>query len=313
MELLDGENLAQVLRRGPLPWRRAARIARDIALGLGHAHEQGVIHRDLKPENIVLVRRGKSARQMVKVLDFGLAKLIHDVGGAEATDGEDDGAEDATARSLTRTGAVFGTPEYMSPEQAEGRGLGTRTDLYALGVVAYQMVSGALPFSAPTFLALIAKTVNEPPKPPSVQNPSVEIPPELDQLILQCLAKDPADRPASAEEIAEALDQVLAAYPDDPKQSSEVGVLVPAAARSGPSAGLPGSGKQAVDAAAEPAGGMAKTVQRNLNPGQVPYGAAPPPPIRGGYGVRGGARRVCAGRERPSRQRPPIGRAARCR
>ena len=272
MELLDGENLAQVLRRGPLPWRRAATIGRDIALGLAHAHEQGVIHRDLKPENIVLVRRGKSARQMVKVLDFGLAKLIHDVSGAGSSGG--DGAEDDAARSLTRTGAVFGTPEYMSPEQAEGRGLGPHTDLYALGVVAYQMVSGVLPFTAPTFLALIAKTVNEPPPPPTQQNPAIDLPPQLEALIMQCLAKEPAERPTSAEEIAESLDQILAAHPDDPKQSAELPVS--GGLKTVPASGVPSSGKATSDGAAELAGHLAKTVQRNLNPGQVPYGASPP-------------------------------------
>ncbi|HRI53901.1 MAG TPA: serine/threonine-protein kinase, partial [Pseudomonadota bacterium] len=298
MELLDGENLAQVLRRGPLPWRRAATIARDIALGLAHAHEQGVIHRDLKPENIVLVRRGKSARQMVKVLDFGLAKLIHDVGEAGAA-AEDEAAEDLAARSLTRTGAIFGTPEYMSPEQAEGRGLGTRTDLYALGVVAYQMVSGALPFSAPTFLALIAKTVNEPAPPPSQQNASAEIPPAFEALIMQCLAKEPEQRPASAEEIAEALDQLLATHQEDPKQSAEVGVLAPTLVRGVAGSGPPPSGRglagaapppsitgsrgSTSDLATEPAGGVAKTVQRNLTPGQVPYGASPASAVATAY------------------------------
>ena len=296
MELLDGENLAQVLRRGPLPWRRAATIARDIALGLAHAHEQGVIHRDLKPENIVLVRRGKSARQMVKVLDFGLAKLIHDVGEAGASAAEDEAAEELAARSLTRTGAIFGTPEYMSPEQAEGRGLGTRTDLYALGVVAYQMVSGALPFSAPTFLALIAKTVNEPAPPPSQQNASVEIPSTLEELIMQCLAKEPAQRPTSAEEIAETLDHLLAAHHEDPKQSAEVGVLSPTLVRGVAGSGPPPSGRGiaglspapsvkggASEVATEPAGGVAKTVQRNLNPGQVPYGASPASAVATAY------------------------------
>jgi serine/threonine-protein kinase len=293
MELLDGENLAQVLRRGPLPWRRAATIARDVALGLAHAHEQGVIHRDLKPENIVLVRRGKSARQLVKVLDFGLAKLIHDVGDAGAEAAEDEAAEELAARSLTRTGAIFGTPEYMSPEQAEGRGLGTRTDLYALGVVAYQMVSGALPFSAPTFLALIAKTVNEPAPPPSQQNASVEIPEAFEAMIMQCLAKEPAERPTSAEEIAEALDQLLAAYPDDPKQSAEGGALTPTLVRGVAGAGPPPSARGLLGTgpppsakggeAGEPVGGVAKTVQRNLTPGQVPYGAGPASAVATAY------------------------------
>ena len=258
MELLDGENLAQVIKRESLSWRRAATIARDIALGLGHAHEQGVIHRDLKPENVVILRRGKG-RQLVKVLDFGLAKLIHEAG----PHGSDD--DEVPGRSLTRTGVVFGTPEYMSPEQAEGRTLGPHTDLYALGVVLYQMVTGQLPFSAPTFLALIAKTVHDTPPPPSTVAPERRLPSDLEALILRCLAKSPEDRPNSAEEIADELDSLLAQHLDD--RSDEV-----AASSSGPaksSTPPPSSGPKPE----APPGGVAKTVQRVV-PGRS--GAATP-------------------------------------
>lgn len=253
MELLDGENLAEVLRRGPLPWRRAAAIARDVALGLSHAHEQGVIHRDLKPENIVLVRRGKS-RQLVKVLDFGLAKLIsHSPRGDAQTDA---GEPDLAVQSLTRTGVVFGTPEYMSPEQAEGRSLDPRTDLYGLGVVLYQMLCGKLPFSAPTFLALIAKTVNEPPPPLRSQNGSLSVPNELESLVLRCLAKEPDSRPDTADEIAETLDQLLALHPDENLRSGEIAVARSGEALAAASAAASGS------AVGLPAGGVARTVQR---------------------------------------------------
>ncbi len=258
MELLDGENLAQVLRNGALPWRRAAAVAREIALGLGHAHEQGVIHRDLKPENIVLGRRGKARLGMtVKVLDFGLAKLSalapqsDAKGDKESFDGAESQDVDVALQSLTRTGVVFGTPEYMSPEQAEGRPLDARTDLYALGVVSYQMLSGRLPFTASTFLALIAKTVNEPPPPLSLAD-SATVPPELEALVLQCLAKSPDDRPQSAEEIADTLESLLARHPEEPLRSAEV-PSPPASPVSG-----------------RPAGGVARTVQRHLAPGQTP-------------------------------------------
>lgn len=252
MELLDGENLAQVIKRGALSWRRAATIARDIAMGLGHAHEQGVIHRDLKPENVVILRRGKG-RQLVKVLDFGLAKLMHEAGPTGATN------EDGPDRSLTRTGVVFGTPEYMSPEQAEGRTLGPHTDLYALGVVMYQMVTGSLPFSAPTFLALIAKTVHEPPPLPSLHVPGGKLPPALEDLILRCLAKTPDDRPTSAEEIADELDAMLAQNLDEVIEESsslQGSAAKPAALQAGsPSKPTPQQGEVAP-------GGVAKTVQR---------------------------------------------------
>ena len=249
MELLDGENLAEVVRRGPLPWRRAAAIARDVALGLSHAHEQGVIHRDLKPENIVLVRRGKS-RQLVKVLDFGLAKLI-----SHTTVDGSDAEPDVAVQSLTRTGVVFGTPEYMSPEQAEGRPLDPRTDLYALGVVLYQMLSGALPFTAATFLALIAKTVNEPPPPLRSHSASLHVPAELESLVLRCLAKTPDERPASAEDIAECLDQLLAAFPDENLRSGEISI-----ARSGEA--IPASTPGSTTGSPAPVGGVARTVPR---------------------------------------------------
>ncbi|MFO0577762.1 MAG: protein kinase [Polyangia bacterium] len=322
MELLDGENLAQVLRRGPLPWRRAATIMRDIALGLAHAHEQGVIHRDLKPENVVLVRRSR-ARQLIKVLDFGLAKLMHRPGAASGQAGGDERApepvpeDDPARQSLTRTGVVFGTPEYMSPEQAEGRSPSPQTDLYALGVVCFQMVTGQTPFVAPTFLLLIAKTVSEPPPRPSRLNPDAELPEELESLILRCLAKSPDDRPGSAEELADELDLLLARYPDEALRTGEVmpnatpptgqparlrepppaavakTVRGPAAAASPPAQSPigptgPAGPKEPVAAApAVPPGGVAKTVARNLAPGQVPYGASPPSAVASAFAALG--------------------------
>jgi serine/threonine-protein kinase len=200
MELLDGESLAEAIARGPLPWRQAVPILRDVALGLAHAHEQGIIHRDLKPENIILCRRPKSNRQVVKVLDFGLAKLAREAGTSLTGP--------AAQMSLTRTGVVFGTPEYMSPEQAEGGTLDHRTDIYALGVLMYQMVTGDVPFTAPTFLALLTKTMQEAPVPPSRKAPGIELPEALEALILCCLEKSPARRPQSAEEVIEELERI---------------------------------------------------------------------------------------------------------
>jgi serine/threonine-protein kinase len=266
MELLDGENLGQVIKRSALSWRRAATIARDIAMGLGHAHEQGVIHRDLKPENVVILRRGKG-RQLVKVLDFGLAKLMHEVGPTGSAE------EDGPDRSLTRTGVVFGTPEYMSPEQAEGRTLGPHTDLYALGVVMYQMVTGSLPFSAPTFIALIAKTVHEPPPLPSAHVAGGKLPSAFEDLILRCLAKSPEDRPASAEEIADELDAMLAQNLDDVIEepaSQPVGVAKQSAPQQvAPSKPTPQQGEVAP-------GGVAKTVQRVAAPKSAAVTASTP-------------------------------------
>src|SRR5213078_3302304 len=126
MELLDGSSLGAVIRRGPLTEARASAIALAIADALEHAHEAGIVHRDLKPDNVFLARRHKG-RELVKVLDFGLAKLASD---------------SALGRSITRDGTVFGTPEYMAPEQAEGEKLDGRTDVYALGAILYELLSG---------------------------------------------------------------------------------------------------------------------------------------------------------------------------
>ena len=150
MELLDGESLGVVTRRGAVPPSRAAAIGVAIAEALGHAHEQGIIHRDLKPDNVFLARRARG-RELVKVLDFGLAKLASD---------------SALGPSITRDGTVFGTPEYMAPEQAEGEKLDGRTDVYALGVILYQLLCGAVPFKAQGFVALLTKQVSEKPVPP---------------------------------------------------------------------------------------------------------------------------------------------------
>jgi serine/threonine protein kinase len=195
MELLDGVSLSHVTRRGPLPAARAAAVGVAIAEALGHAHEQGIIHRDLKPDNVFLARRPKG-REIVKVLDFGLAKLASD---------------SALGPSITRDGTVFGTPEYMAPEQAEGEKLDNRTDIYGLGVILYQLVTGDVPFSSPNFVALLTKQVAEAPVPPRERRADLDIPPGLELVILRCLEKSRDDRFATAAELADALEPFAAA------------------------------------------------------------------------------------------------------
>src|SRR5262245_24560305 len=194
MELLDGVSLGTVARRGPLPPARVANIGIAIAEALGHAHEQGVIHRDLKPDNVFLARRARG-RELVKVLDFGLAKLAHD---------------SALGPSITRDGTVFGTPEYMAPEQAEGEKLDGRTDLYALGCILYQLLVGDVPFRAQNFVALLTKQVSDAPVPPHQRRPDLDLPPGLEGVVMRCLEKDPADRYQTAQEVAEALAEFAA-------------------------------------------------------------------------------------------------------
>jgi serine/threonine-protein kinase len=187
MELLEGRSLARRMRDGRLPVAEACSIAYAIALALEHAHEAGVIHRDLKPDNVFLAKRSRG-REVVKVLDFGLAKLASDSG---------------KSRSITRDGTVFGTPEYMAPEQAQGDPLDARTDLYALGVLLYHMLTGELPFQAETFVALLTKHIREQPRPPRDLVP--DLPPALDAIVMKCMAKRADGRFESASALAEAL------------------------------------------------------------------------------------------------------------
>ncbi len=194
MELLDGHSLSHITRRGPVPAARAAAIGVAIAEALQHAHDAGIVHRDLKPDNVFLARRSKG-REIVKVLDFGLAKLASD---------------SALGPSITRDGTVFGTPEYMAPEQAEGEKLDGRTDVYALGVILYQLVCGEVPFKSSNFVALLTKQVSEEPTPPRDRRPDLEIPPGLELIIMKCLAKRREDRYPVATEIADALEPFAA-------------------------------------------------------------------------------------------------------
>jgi serine/threonine protein kinase len=187
MELLEGRSLTQRIKESSMPIAEAAQIAHAVAQALEHAHEAGIIHRDLKPDNVFLARRPRG-REIVKVLDFGLAKLADDSG---------------KSRSITRDGTVFGTPEYMAPEQAQGEPLDPRTDLYALGVLLFHMLTGELPFRAETFVALLTKHVRDVPPRPSDLEPS--IPPELETIVLTCMQKKPAQRYPSATALAEAL------------------------------------------------------------------------------------------------------------
>ena len=189
MELLEGRPLSHELggRRVVAP-ARAARITREIALALAHAHAQGLVHRDLKPDNVFLVRN-----EAIKVLDFGLAKLFED--------------EDKPG-SLTEAGMVFGTPEFMSPEQAQGAPLGPRSDLYALGVVLFQMLCGELPFSGATHMDTLLAHLTKPVPSPAERRPDLALPPALVALCVRLLAKDPIERPASAEALADILETI---------------------------------------------------------------------------------------------------------
>ena len=192
MELLEGRSLADELAAlGALPLDRLLHIAAQVAAALVHAHALGIVHRDLKPDNIFLVKRGGDP-DFVKVLDFGLAKILDD-------------RSDGKMATLSEAGTVFGTPEYMAPEQAEGKPLDHRADLYSFGVVLYHMMTGQLPFQGASLVAILTKHLTESPMSPALRRPDLELPPELVGLCLRCLEKTPDARPSSADVVLAVL------------------------------------------------------------------------------------------------------------
>ena len=198
MEYVNGKDLRLVLRdEWPIPEERLCNIMAQVLAALGEAHAHHVIHRDLKPENVMVEQR-RDHPDYVKVLDFGIAKVL-----------------DSDLPMLTRSDVVCGTPQYMAPEQATGGQLDGRCDLYAVGIILYQMVTGELPFDGPSSMDVLTRQVNEPPVPPRRKQPNAPISAVMEALILRVLSKDPALRPQSAEE----LRQLLLAIPrrDSPR------------------------------------------------------------------------------------------------
>jgi len=180
MEYVEGRDLAAILHdERPLDPRRAARIAEQVADTLAAAHAAGIVHRDIKPGNIMVTPQGQ-----VKVLDFGIARLSDGV-------------------TLTQTASVLGTAPYMSPEQAMGQSADARSDIYSLGCVLYEMLTGKPPFMGDVAAAVLHQHVRVAAKPPSQLNPAV--PPALDALVMQMLAKSPDDRPQTAAEVRDRL------------------------------------------------------------------------------------------------------------
>jgi serine/threonine-protein kinase len=190
MELLDGRSVDEELTAGPISLARTLNIVEQVADALAAAHRVGVVHRDVKPENVMLIHRA-GQHDYVKVLDFGVAKLT---------------APDGKSMVATMDGAIIGTPICMSPEQAQGESVDARTDIWAVGVILYRMLAGALPFDAPNFTAIAVKIITAPMPPLPERTPTGEvIPPALAALVAKCLEKDREKRPAKMEEVRDVL------------------------------------------------------------------------------------------------------------
>jgi len=228
MELLAGLNLQELVERfGPLPAARVIYLLKQACLSLAEAHHRGLVHRDIKPSNLVACRLGVAV-DFLKVLDFGLVKM--------SADGE------RARQDLTSPNVTTGTPAFMAPEMALGdRPVDGRADLYALGCVGFWLLTGRTPFEARTPVAMLMKHVQEPPRRPSEVS-EVEVPPALDRILLDCLAKDPEARPGDASELYRRLSECPVADAWDRDRAREWWALHV------PEAGLDSGGTEAISA-----------------------------------------------------------------
>ena len=226
MELLQGESVgARLKRQGRMGVDEAVTVARHALASLAEAHEKGIIHRDLKPDNLLLTRAVSSEHgEVCKVLDFGIAKIKSEHGAVNAL--------------KTQAGTVFGTPRYMSPEQAQGKPLDERSDLYALGVVLYHMLVGRPPFLDDDAIVVMARHIRTQPMPPAQANPNAKIGAALSHVVMCALAKRASDRPRGAAEFVALLDAAMVARAEEIEKptlapstastsSGEVAVVVP--------------------------------------------------------------------------------------
>jgi eukaryotic-like serine/threonine-protein kinase len=194
-ELLEGEELRKQLKAGPLPVRKVIEYARQIAAGLSAAHDKGIVHRDLKPENLFVTNDG-----LVKILDFGLAKLL-------PQRGADSGPDDSTSTQITDPAMVMGTVGYMSPERVRGQDADHRSDIFSFGLILYEMLAGRRAFQCASSAETMAAIVKE--EPPDITEANPKIPPQLEQIVLRCLEKQPTRRFQTASDLGFALEALL--------------------------------------------------------------------------------------------------------
>lgn len=224
MEFLRGRTLGNEIANGPMPLNRVLHIAIQIVQGLARAHDLGVIHRDIKPENIYLVTH-KHDSEFVKLLDFGVARLARDM-------------------HITTRGTVIGTPEYMSPEQMRGGEVTASTDLYSVGCVLFEMLTGRIPFSGPETTRILRQMTEPPPVPSHLVN---SIPPDVDELVLKLLQKKPQQRHRDAHHLMEDLQNLSISLPDSVQQSISLSSLPPRGSLSEQAMKLPSDDKQWLD------------------------------------------------------------------
>ncbi len=207
MEFIPGKPLSDILHEQfPLSTKRVASIIDQALSGLGVAHENNIVHRDLKPDNLMIEQMDED--DFVKVLDFGIAQSK---------------ASNTTAGPLTQQGAVVGTPQYMSPEQAMGEGVDARSDLFSLGVILYQLLAGSVPFNGKNLPEILIKVIQHNPPPPSAIRPDLEIDPQLEMVCLRALKKSPDVRYQDAKEFRAALKPIL--HPGDASHSQPVAAV----------------------------------------------------------------------------------------
>ena len=240
LEYVDGENLRDVIAGGKVDAVRALHVVREIASALVVAHASGVVHRDIKPENVMLVARG-TAREAVKLFDFGIAKI--DVGSVT-------GKRSATLQPITRIGTIFGTPDYMAPEQAMGQSVDGRADLYSLGVVLFEMLTGTRPFKGGAVTLMRQHILQDAPELPDDVARTLD--PRIAAVLKRLLAKDPAGRFSTSAELVDAIDAILgksgASVPPAALSPPPVPPLVPDGKPSRP---MPPKAREEVDSEAD--------------------------------------------------------------
>jgi len=217
MEYLDGRTLKElILRRGPAPVKTAIDYTRQILAALRFAHKNGIVHRDIKPHNVLVDSEGR-----LKVTDFGIAR--------------------AGASQMTEAGSIIGTAQYLSPEQAKGAPVDQTSDIYSVGIVLYELLTGTVPYTGDTPVEIAMKHLSQVPEPPSTLQP--QVPHEVDSIVLRALAKDPADRYQTADEMDADLERAASGLPVSPA-TEEAATMVLAAADTATMAALQGGGTQ---------------------------------------------------------------------